>query len=596
MKRYSSIVLLVIVGMLFAACAPATPQIIEVPKEVVVEKPVIQTVVVEKEVPVEKQVTVVVEKAVEKEIVKTVVVEKIVEATPKPGGKMVWSRAEPCEGTCTNFNLAGGDYVGHYAQNPAYLTACDETGAACNQPGLAYKWTESEDHLTWTYYLRDDVRWSDGTLSTADDHVFTINAITHPTFSAAIFQAAFKDVKGMQDYQDGKTDKLAGIVKVDDFTFQVIWDVVKRRTPYEISAYKLMPYHLMKDQTPEQWKDMGTQRHTVGPYYFTDIVYDQYYAMKANPYFYLGKPRVEEFIYRAIPNWAVAIAGLKSGEVDVVDVTPLDEVQGLRAVDTLNIVPDAVARGYLFWFNMREDRSLPLKVRQAMSLALDRQEIIDSLWEGFGWTIPCQAQPQGVPLVGIIPDANVYDPEKAKQLVAEAKAEGWNGKGWDGKSNILLQYYYTTEFTKNLMAATAAMWNEVGLEVDTQLLPTDKVIEVFYDKGEYDILYGCCADPGTQPHFNVQNLYSCACKYPAGWCGQGICDPELDAILEKTMSFDRQEEIKAYQDFCTWLNSNYATVVAWMSPGLWTMNTRLRGTISPDGRFVKYLHTWWIEE
>jgi len=590
-KRYFVLSLLVLLSMVFTACAPGTPQVIE--KEVVVEKPVIQTVVVEKEVAIPQ--TVVVEKEIEKEIVKTVVVEKVVEATPQSGGTMTWSRAEPCEGNCTNFNLASGDYVGWYAQNPAFLTACNETGAECNEPGLALRWEESDDHLTWTYYLREDVRWSDGTLSTADDHIFTINAITHPDFAAAVFQAAFKDVKGMQDYQDGTTDTLAGIEKVDDFTFRVLWDVAKRRTPYEISAYKLMPYHLMKDQTVEEWKDMGSVRHTVGPYYFTDIVYDQYYAMKANPYFYLGKPRIDEFIYRAIPNWAVAVAGLKSGEIDVVDVTPLDEIQGLRQVDTLNIIPDAVARGYMFWFNMRDEYALPVKVRQAMSLALDRQAIIDTLWEGYGWTFPCHAQPLDVPLAGIIPDANEYDPERARALVEEALAEGWDGKGWNGDT-LKLQFYYTTEFTKNLMAAVAAMWQDVGIQVDVELLPTDKVVEVFYDKGEYDVLYGCCADPGTLPHFDLQALYNSACKYPNGFCGQGIADPELDVMLEKVMSFDRQEEIAGVQEACTWLIDNMATMTTWMSPGLWTANTRLRGTVSPDGMFVEYTHTWWIEE
>jgi len=107
MKRYSPIMVLVILAMLFTACAPATPEVITVEKEVVVEKPVIQTVIVEKEVPVEKEViveqTVIVE--VQKEIVKTVIVEKekIVEATPKPGGKMVWARHDPTEGNWGNY-------------------------------------------------------------------------------------------------------------------------------------------------------------------------------------------------------------------------------------------------------------------------------------------------------------------------------------------------------------------------------------------------------------------------------------------------------------------------------------------------------------
>lgn len=513
---------------------------------------------------------------------------------------MVWSRAEPCEGACGNPNLSAGGYVFHYAQNPAYLVSCSPSGASCNLPGLAERWEESEDHLTWTYYLRQDVKWSDGTPSNVDDHIFTINMVTHPEFGAQSYSPLFRDVVGYQEYQDGAADSLAGIERVDDYTFRLHLTVVKRREAKDFSGYFLLPYHRMKDQTMDEWKEMKVEdRISVGPYYFTDVVYNQYYAMKANPHFYLGKPQIEEFIYRAIPNWAVAIAGLKSGAVDVVDVTPLDEVAGLRETPSLQIVPDAVARGYLFWFNLREGRQLPLKVRQAMSLSLDRQLIIDTLWEGYGWTIMCQAQPDGVPLAGAINDPNVYDLERAQQLVAEAKAEGWNGMGWNGQDPIKLYYYYTTEFAQQLMSATAAMWREAGLDVDIELLPTDRVVEVFYDKGEYDVLYGCCADPGTSAHFDMQPLYSCAARYPAAFAGQGVCDPALDEQLEIMAStFDRQEEIAAIQWVCSYLNDNVITLVGWMSPGLWTINTRLGNTtVEEDGQtlFNKHLHTWTVQ-
>jgi ABC-type transport system substrate-binding protein len=376
----------------------------------------------------------------------------------------------------------------------------------------------------------------------------------------------------------------------------------KRRTPYEFSGYWLLPYHRMKDQTMDQWREQKVEdRISVGPYYFTDIKYGEYYAMKANPHFYLGKAKIEEWTYRAIPNWAVAIAGLKSGEVDAVDVTPLNEVPGLRSVTSLAMYPDAVARGYMFWLNQREGRTLPLKVRQAMSLALDRDTMIKTLWEGYGWTFACQFQPQGVPLKGVIPDANKFDLAQAKKLVAEAKAEGWNGKGWDGKSDLVLYYYYTTEFAKQLMTASADMWKAAGIDITAQLLPTDKVVQIFYEKGEYDLMYGCCADPGTLEHpaSPPDTLYSCACRHPDGWCGQGVCDKELDKMLTVASStFDRNEEIKAIQDICTYINGKYITLTSWMSPGIWTVNKRIKNSAIGTGdaaRFNKYIFQWSLE-
>jgi len=470
------------------------------------------------------------------------------------------------------------------------LTAFNETGSVANQPGLAKSWEESDDHLVWTFHLRDDVTWSDGTPSTVDDHIFTIDMIVNPDFTSHL-SSYWKDVKGYQDVQDGKADHLAGVEKIDDYTFSITFDVVKRREPVEWSQYYLMPYHKMKDQTVEEWMDMKVEdRISVGPYYVSDMEKDQYYAFKANPYFFLGPPHIEEWIYRAIPNWAVVIAGLQSGEIDVADITPLNEIQGLQKNENLQIVPDAVARGYMFWI---QQERVPKKIRQAMQKSIDRQLIIDTLWEGYGWTYPCRAQPAGVPLVGVIPDVNVFDPEEAKALVEEAIAEGW-----DPEYEIRLQHYYTTEFTRQIMEAVAEMWRDVGLKVAVSLMPEDKVIEQFYETGDYDVLYGCCADPGTQEHYiHLYNYYTCGLAYPDGYNATLICNEELDkAMLTINETFDRQEEIAAYQTACTILNEEVADVPLWMSPGLWTMNSRLRNTIAPDGKQNEQVWTWWLEE
>ena len=512
-------------------------------------------------------------------------------AKPEYGGTMVWARSAPCEGTCGNPNMSAGSYVYFHAQFPAFLTTWNDSGQEGNLPGLATSWEESDDHLVWTFHLRDDVRWSDGTPSTADDHVFTLNMLTHPDF-ASTFAVRFKDVKGFQDYQEGKADHLAGIEKVDDYTFRFVFDVVARRAPADFGksateGYHLLPYHRLKDKPMEKWIELDIEdRISVGPYYYTDIVYDQYYALKANPYFYLGRPYIEEWIYRAIPNWAVSIAGLESSEIDIVDVTPIDEIARLQEIEHLNILPDAMARGYMFWF---QTERLPKKVRQAMLKAIDRQLIIDTLYEGYGWTFPCQVQPAGVPLVGVIPDANVYDPEAAKALLQEAIAEGW-----DPETELLHYHYYTDEFRRKVNIAVADMWTEIGLKVNTQLL--DDVAGVLYETGEYDVVFLCCADRGNMPHAKF-SAYRCSDVPPAGKSATRICIPELDAAMD-TMdtTFDRQEEIKAIQTACTIVNDEGIVGNLWMSPGLWTVNTRLRNTITSDSYFNKFVHTWWIEQ
>jgi ABC-type transport system substrate-binding protein len=171
-------------------------------------------------------------------------------------------------------------------------------------------------------------------------------------------------------------------------------------------------------------------------------------------------------------------------------------------------------------------------------------------------------------------------------------------EGWDPDTEIRLFWYYPEEWQGQQMAVVADWWSEIGLNVNYQLLPTDKVVETFYEKGEYDVLYGCCADYGNKEHYiSLYDYYKCGLTFPEGYNATGVCSEELDAAMETiNQTFDRQEEIEAYQTACTILGEQVVDMPLWMSPGLWTTNARIRNTIAPDGRFNEYVHTWWISE
>ena len=103
---------------------------------------------------------------------------------------------------------------------------------------------------------------------------------------------------------------------------------------------------------------------------------------------------------------------------------------------------------------------------------------------------------------------------------------------------------------------------------------------------------------GTQPHYiSLYNYYKSGFIWPDGYNATGVANAELDAAMETiNVTFDRQEEIAAYQTACTILGDEVVDMPLWMSPGLWTMNSRIRNTIAADGKFNEYVHTWWIAE
>ena len=217
------LVVLLVALMVLAACAPATPEVIE--KEVVVEKPVIETVIVEKEVVVEKPVveTVVVEKevpvtvevmkevVVKEKVVETVVVEKVIEAaTPKPPEVV---EQVPREETLI-FAWEGDPIAAPFNQNP-YGGMARDGGLAMMLESLFYLNYETGELVPWlardhefnadftalTVYLREGVEWSDGVPFTAKDVVFTIKMLQeHPTFlHAAAMQQWVQDIKALDD-------------------------------------------------------------------------------------------------------------------------------------------------------------------------------------------------------------------------------------------------------------------------------------------------------------------------------------------------------------------------------------------------------------
>ena len=108
----------------------------------------------------------------------------------------------------------------------------------------------------------------------------------------------------------------------------------------------------------------------------------------------------------------------------------------------------------------------------------------------------------------------------------------------------------------------------------------------------------CCADAGTREHYILLwNYYKSGLFYPDGYNATRVDSADLDAAMETiNETFDRQEEIAAYQAACTILGEEVVDTPLWMSPGLWTVNSRLRNTMTADGKFNKNLHTWWIAD
>ena len=399
LKGYAVLALLVVVAMLLPACAPATPQIVEVEKEVVVEKKVVETVVVEKEVPVEKKVveTVVVEK--EKVVKETVIVEKevVVTAAPAPaagGGTLTIALSGDIDNFDPHWNqlMSYSILIGNNVFN--YLTKLGPDMTV--QPDLAESWDISDDGTVYTFYLRPNAKFHNGRAVTADDVIYSFNhTIEHET----TFHT--------------KLDPIEKIEAVDDLTVRITTKSAWAPFLEDIAVIAIIPEEATDTLSKEP---IGS-----GMFRFVEWVPNDHITLEKNPdYDVPGVPKLDKIIIKILPDMAVALTNLESGDVDAVYEVPAADADRFKGRDDF-IIQTPPASNSLFLIEMATNRYEPLqdvRVRTALAMCLDKEAIQQNVYFGEG-----DAQWSSLPKSSwayIEPPGPEYDPEGAKELLVEA--------------------------------------------------------------------------------------------------------------------------------------------------------------------------------
>ncbi|MBS6941938.1 MAG: ABC transporter substrate-binding protein [Clostridiales bacterium] len=276
-------------------------------------------------------------------------------------------------------------------------------------PALAESWEYDEDAYTYTFHLRKDVTWHDGEPFTANDVVFTLTEILDPENQSEI----------ASNYED-----IISMVALDDYTF-VLGLKAPNVAMLDYLTVGILPQHLLEGKnliTDEfNQKPVGT-----GPYKLTNWDVGQSITLEKNEDYYGGVPSIDTVIFKIVPDEKTRALQLKSGEVDLAQVTPEDAQQfaGAEGFTTYDM-KTADYRGILYNFNNDLFKNNP-ELTNALSYAIDRQAIIDSVLLGQGEVAysPLQMGPYNNPDM----EKFSYDPEKAQQALEKA---GWQ-KGSDG--------------------------------------------------------------------------------------------------------------------------------------------------------------------
>ncbi len=381
-------------------------------------------------------------------------------------------------------------------------------------PALATSWT-NPNPLTWRFKLREGVKFQNGEPFNAEAVKFTFDRALDPKFKAPYYSriSAIKSVEIVDDYTvDFKTAK--------PFPTMLL-------SLYEASFAALIvpPKH-----TQENGGDaLATTPVGTGPYKFVKWLKDEEVELEANPDYWGGKPKIAKVVFRPIKETRTRIAELTSGGVGLAADIPPEDVPSLSSGDTK---VETVASDFLYFLAFDTTRDTPLKdkrVRQAINYAVDVDAIQQALLNGMGNRIALTLPANGF---AYNPDWKPYpyDPDKAKQLLAEAGyPDGFTIPLMTRKGRFLKD--------AEIVEATAGFLAKVGIKAEIKYLEPGVWGQISEKKGREGITFPGWS--GRDPNLVWDPLLK------TGQYQSYFSNPELDALLDQGASTINPEERKS---------------------------------------------------
>lgn len=400
-------------------------------------------------------------------------------------------------------------------------------------PGLAEDWNISDDGVVYTFNLRKGLKWSDGSPLTSKDFAYAWKRVLDPNTGGQYADMLTDYIVNAAEFYEGKKSfEDVGIKTPDDDTIEI---TLKSPAPYYLSILAMWVYCPVKEEVveayPDRWAKDAETFICSGPFKASKMTFGESVVLVKNEnYWNADKVKLEEITIRFIENKATALAAFETGEIDGFRAIPPTDLPRLKAEsDAFQVVPSMATTYYLI--NNKQKPLDNVKVRMALSLAIDRTELIENV-----------LQSTDIPAYGLVSPGYVYNGvdfntgntyglaatakvEEAQQLLAEAGYP--NGEGFPK----LELSYYTDDTVKKVTEALQQMWKK-NLNIDMEI--TTEEWKVYYDgiqKLDYHIAaMGWGADylhPMTfLPLYETNNVANNA----------GYSNPEYDKLIAKAQS------------------------------------------------------------
>ncbi len=347
----------------------------------------------------------------------------------------------------------------------------------------------SEDGLTYTMTIRDDLRWSDGTKVTAEDYVYTLKNLMFSDWLNYTYQTDWQEtVNGETVFVEPEVvNETTFVIKTQKVDPEFVDNAIYGLTPYPKHIAIKYEDDIKAFTEAEEFNNL-TYTGNLGPYKYNEWIRNDKYVVERNPDFYLGQddesPYFEQYVTKLLGTPAARHAALEAGDIAYTSIDPeqVAKFMQLEGIE-VHIVPTS---GYqLINYNLRGNGWEGLndkKVRQALAMSINKKTVIDSILLGFGdpaFSFIPKPSPwyteEGVPKFGL---GALYDKEQAKQMLYDA---GYGVMGVDGtivvqgKDGQPIKLTLATNSGNKLREDIAFLvkqeLEDIGIEVDIKLIP-----------------------------------------------------------------------------------------------------------------------------
>jgi peptide/nickel transport system substrate-binding protein len=454
---------------------------------------------------------------------------------------------------------------------------------------LAESWEFGPDSLSLTYHLRPNAVWSDGRPITSADVVFTYELIRRPEIASPRIEF---------------WENLDSLVAAND---QSVTFFFKRRYPGMLfhTGVGIIPAHVFDGHTDDNATianhptllQPDSQLVVSGPFQVEEWRRGEQLVLVPNPRAFTGNPRLERVVFRIVPEETTRLVELENGSVDVINPVPVGAA--VQLVQNPQFRVESVTQryyDYIAWNGVRYEPFTSSLVRLALSLAIDREEVLAGL------AIALYAQPAAGPyppifrmLADPVLEPDPFLPDSARALLAAA---GWSDSDGDGVLDRDGQPFEFTLLTPagNERRTTAAQVVQaqlaaVGVDMQVHALEFGALLDIMFATREFDaVLLGW--QVGLEPDYVVGLFWPSDHTFNI----TGYASETVDAAIERAMSAtSASEAAPEWKDVARAIAEDHPYAFLWYFSELVGVNNRVQDTRINTYGVYQNLHRWRVE-